>query len=297
MEVHNLNSEDFVMIQNLLSQDVYTNLYQLTLLNSSQEQLEWTGIFKNAKLCAVNLSIGRWREHYPARMSVPFGDPQGCKILGQEELERGGTLYIQGHRASCDAFYEGLELPQTRYFINQRLFYQTEIPYPQSFLPLRPARMDEFEQLEFHAGLMQEEDIGFNPRDIDLEAHRQRIEDMIAQKRILLSDLTEDLIFDLNLNYARLESFIGQYCFMIEIGTSSPRGVQIGNTFVPPSMRRARLGYLGMRGSAHYLLPNTKVVTLLAREENLPAVRTHLRAGYRKGEVFRQLEILPDSYC
>ncbi|MBM76675.1 MAG: hypothetical protein CMK59_14810 [Proteobacteria bacterium] len=296
MEVLNLNSEDFVMIQNLLSQDVYTNLYQLTLLDENQEQLEWTGAFKGAQLCAVNLSIGRWRENHPARMSIPFGDPQGCQALGAEELQKGGTLYLQGHRESCDAFYEGLEHPQTRYFINQRLFFETQKPHPHSFLPLRPARIDEFEQVEIHAGLMQEEDIGVNPRDIDLGTHRQRIAQVIMEQRMLLSDLSEELIFELNLDYPRLSPFLGKYCFMIEIGTSSSRGVQIGNTFVPPEMRRSKLGYLGMRGCAHHLLKKTNVVTLLAKEENLPAVRTHLRAGYRKGAPFRQAEILSEAY-
>ena len=71
------------------------------------------------------------------------------------------------------------------------------------------------------------------------------------------------------------------------MGTRNPLGAQVGSAYVPPSLRGRKLGVLGMRGCCDYLLKDSAVVTLIARESNIPAIKTHLRAGYTAGAPFR----------
>ena len=74
----------------------------------------------------------------------------------------------------------------------------------------------------------------------------------------------------------------------MELGSQIKMGTQVGNTFVPAHLRRHGLGFRGMRGAVHRLLQTSHIVTLLAHQgKNLPAVRTHLRAGFKKDTIPR----------
>jgi len=44
-----------------------------------------------------------------------------------------------------------------------------------------------------------------------------------------------------------------------------------------------------MRGCCDYLLKTSQVVTLIARESNIAAIKTHIRAGYTAKTPFRML--------
>ena len=197
-----------------------------------------------------------------------------------------------GPRSSSDAFFQGMECPEFRRFQDQRLFVNTNVPHPYSYLELRLARPSEFEILEVWAGQMLEEDTGINPRNIDIDTHRSNYFEKIQEGRILVGELTEEACLILKLNYQSLMHHFGEIAFVLELGSQIKMGTQVGNTFVPSHLRRHGIGFRGMRGAVHRILQTSHIVTLLAHEKNLPAVRTHLRAGFKKSTPFRVIELL-----
>ena len=287
-EAHRKDIFDFLM------REPHTHLYQIEKLQSSDldhTDDEWRAIYYDSQIIALSLSVGRWKNGGRSISSVAIGDERSCFLLGEEELSVGGTDLIMGPRSSSDAFYQGLEHPPFLRFQDQRLFVNHVVPHPFSYLEIRKALPDEFDQLELWAGQMLEEDTGSNPRNIDLETHRQNYWEKIQEGRILVGDLTEESCFILKLNYQKLAPHFGEIAFVLEMGTQMQLGVQVGNTFVPTHLRQQGLGFRGMRGATHQILQNSQMVTLLAHEKNLPAIRTHLRAGYKKSTAFRVIEI------
>ena len=158
----------------LLVAEPHTHLYQIERLENSdldQTDDEWRAIYSNSQLIALSLSVGRWKNGGRSISTVASGDEEACYHLGEEELNLGGTELIMGPRSSSDAFFQGMECPDFKRFQDQRLLL-TQIFHT----PIVTSRCDwqtsEFEMLEVWAGQMLEEDMGTNPRNIDLETHR-----------------------------------------------------------------------------------------------------------------------------
>jgi hypothetical protein len=288
-EAHRKDINDFLM------REPHTHLYQMEQLHNSnldQTDDEWRAIYSDSQLIALSLSVGRWKNGGRSISAAAIGEEEGCFLLGEEEISFGGTELIMGPRSSSDAFFQGMECPEYRRFQDQRLFINQNIPHPYSYLELRQARIDEFELLEVWAGQMLEEDTGTNPRSIDMAIHRSHYLEKIQEGRILVGELTEEACLILKLNYRELMRHFGEIGFVLELGSQMPLGTQVGNTFVPQHLRRHGLGFRGMRGATHKILQKSQIITLLAHEKNLPAVRTHLRAGFKKSTPFRVIELI-----
>jgi GNAT superfamily N-acetyltransferase len=256
-----------------LSQDLECNLYQIELLNSGARVLthEWSAVYQGEEMVAVSISSNRPFPGLPSGLCVPYGDPEGCHILGVWERERGGTRHILGERSAADAFFDGLGAPPTIVHCSERLFRAGFLPEEGSYLPLRPAREAELESLIPMAAQMQEEDLGYNPLEKFGASFGPSVLARILEERFLVGEID------------------GRLSFIIDVGTCCPEGAQVGSMFVPSEFRGQGIGVLGMRGCLKYLLPKSSVVTLVARESNIPAMKTHRKAGYTEANPFRMI--------
>ena len=276
MKIQLSNSDQFQDAWNLLSQDKICNLYQLDLLKNKDLSrfYEWTAVYESEKMIAVSVSKARMFPGFPAQMSVPYGDPHGCMLLGMWEKERGGTLNIFAEQKSSEAFYEGSGSPKASINTTEILFYADFMPEEGTFLPLRLAKIDEWEALLGMAAQMQQEDLGFNPLEKNPAAFQVAFQTRIKEERVLVGDVK------------------GKVGFMVEIGTRCEMGAQVGSTFVPDSFRGQGLGVLGMRGCLKFLISRSSFVSLLCRESNIPAMKTYRRAGFTEGVCFRMISMM-----
>ena len=277
MKIQLSNSNHFREALLLLSEDEQCNLYQIDILENfiSDHRYEWRAVYKDGSMMAVSLSSNRPFPGFPSGLCVPYGDREACFILGEWEKERGGTRHVFAEQEACDAFYEGLGCPPTYVHSSERMFFADFIPKKDSYLPLRSARVEELEELIGMAAQMQEEDLGYNPLDKHRDSFRISVRDRIREKRILIGEIDKK---------------VG---FMIDVGTRCTRGTQVGSMFVPDDFRGQGIGVLGMRGCLNYLLPTSSFVSLLAREKNIPAMKTHRRTGYTEGKAFRIIFMNP----
>jgi len=267
------NPDQFLQIKTVLEKDVECNLYPLDILENSQQAFvhEWSGVYHQEQLIAVNLSSNRPFPGMPSGLCVPYGDPRGCQLLGEWEQKKGGTRHLFGERGSVDAFYHGMGSPPSKINCEERLFRSETIPEEGTYLKLEVAVLEEKAILIEMSAQMQEEDLGFNPLDKYRESFIQSVYSRIQEERFLVA--RED----------------GEIVFLIDIGTQCSFGVQVRNAFVPLKHRRRGLGQKGMRGCLKYFLPDIPVVTLLARESNFAAIKTHHRAGYTPTTAFRMI--------
>ena len=273
MIIHSIHKPDQrAEIVAFLMRSVPTNLYQIDILKNLWSQpfvlFECLAVYKRGEPISVVVTAGRPFKGLPAGMCVPYGDLEGCRLLGHVEAQHGGTRHVMGRREACDAFYEGLGEPDTTIFCDERLFYADFIPEEGSYLPLRLASLCELETLLPMVAQMEIEDLGRDPR-VEWERYKTSLIQRITQERILVGE------------------YDGSIAFLIEIGTRCDLGTQVGTVFVSPAYRNKGLGRRGIRGCLAYLLGDSAMVTLLARESNLPAMRMHERTGFTKGAPFR----------
>lgn len=277
MKIRLSNSDHFHDAFQLLYEEPVCNLYQLDLLKSRihMQQLEWTAVYQNTKMIAVCVSSNRFFPGFPARMSVPYGDSQACTLLGQWEQERGGTLNIFAEEKASRAFYEGLGTPQAFIDSRERLFFADFKPEQGTYLPLRCAHLEEWERLIDMAAQMQQEDLGIDPLRAHPESFRVTFQTRLKEKRVLVGEVE------------------GQVGFMIDVGTRCKMGTQVGSIFVPDTFRGQGLAVRGVRGCLQFLISGTSFVSLLCRESNIPAIKTHRRTGFTEGMAFRMISMHP----
>ena len=116
---------------------------------------------------------------------------------------------------------------------------------------------------------MEREDLGIDPRVIEPEEHRKKVKERLTHGRTWVIERG------------------GEYVFMVNVGTQSPMGAQIGGTWVPPENRGAGLATAGVAGVCRHLLNDHPRVTLHVNEANRPAVRCYERVGFRAADPFR----------
>ena len=136
-------------------------------------------------------------------------------------------------------------------------------------LKVRPARMTDLEWLREVSVAMMREDLGFDPRQQDPQAHETRLRAGIFSGR----------------------SWIGTQhahpVFRLEVGTRSSAGIQVGGTWVPPRARGQGIANQGMAAVCRALLQDNPRVTLHVREDNHPAVQCYSRIGFVRGAPLR----------
>ena len=278
--IRKLHNADTKQIQQLLQQDPKANLYLLDLLDRQGVDYwglhRWIGAFHKGKLVSVNADIACVQPNHPCKLSVPFGDKEGCRLLGEYTKAQGGTERIMAERIASDAFYIGLGSPAYSIKQDQKLMYaEQSLGHP--FLSLEPAKKEEFPIIFEYTALMRVEDEGYDPRVRDYNLWHKTVEVLMAQQRIWVSRL--HTTNDIN--------------FVIEVGTRCSYGAQVGSVYVPPPHRGHGIGPQGMRGIVEVLLQQSSMVTLLVHEENAPACRCYDKAGFHNGTLFRLFEMYP----
>lgn len=264
-----------------LEQEPDTNLFLLDLLRTrgigNWTQEEWYAVWSpdhpdqnGATIRGMALLIGRAAMGQPARLGVPFGDPDACEVIGARARWNGPVDMLIGPRTASDALWRGLKGTPPTVFYDQRLYVCRE-PSPGPRLPLRPARTDEIPLIIEMAGQMMSEDLGVDPRRKEPNRHRQAIRHRVDEGRTLVGE--QD----------------GEIAFLLDVGTRRREGAQVGGTFVPPRFRGQGLSVMGMRAACDRLLREMEMVSLHVNEANVPAVRCYQRAGFQRDVPFRLL--------
>ena len=258
----------------LLAQNPSTNIFLLDRLEqrgcrpSSAD--EWYGAWLGQDLVAVAVLVGRAAHGSSARIGVVAGSSAGCEAIGVQAQSRGGVDMLTGPRAPCDALWTGLGAGVPRRQIDQ-LQYLTQNPSPGFCLPLRNATSHDFPLVCAWAAEQAREDLGLDPRQEDAQRHHRVVRARIEEGRVLLGLRDRSP------------------CFLLEVGTCRVEGVQVGGTYVPPSLRGQGIATAGMRSAAHHLLTKSQTISLHVHAMNTSAIHCYVRAGFTPGIPLRLL--------
>lgn len=262
-------------LRRALEEDVDSNLFALGMLQTwglaEREGARWWGVGDARRLRAVAWAGRPVPDPGPAEAAglvVPWGDPDGCTLLGRAIADGGQPAMVIGPRAASDALWHGLGAPPPRIWFDQRL-YVCARPSEGPALAVRVARPDELAVISDMAGRMMAEDLGEDPRARDPAGHERLVQARLLAGRVLVSEDDGELVFKL------------------DIGTRTDAGAQVGGTWVPPHRRGGGLATAGMRAATRLLLKQVPRVTLHVNEANVAAVRAYERAGYTAAAAFR----------
>ncbi len=276
MQIKKLTNSDQPIIRSFLKQDPISNLYLLDLIDRQGIDYwgmhRWEGAFEKDALIALNVDIACIQPNQPCKLSVPIGDENACLLLGQRTAQLGGCERIMSERKASDAFYKGLGSPKARIYYDEELLL-ADNPPEGDYLQLIPAHKTQLEKLIEYTALMRVEDEGFDPRERDLNLWVNTISVLIAQKRILVHTISDEIVF------------------VAEVGTRCKMGAQVGSIYVPQKYRRKGFGVKGMKGLVAALIVNSNFLTLLVNKENKPAYHCHIKAGWKYHANFRVIEM------
>ena len=277
MIIKKLSNQDQPIIRTFLEQDPMSNLYLLDLIDRQGIDYwgmhRWSGVFvENGDLVALNADIACAQPNQPCKLSVPVGDPAGCQLLGERTAKLGGCERLMAESEPADAFYQGLGTPKTRMNYREQLLFSNSTTDASSLLVTAATTKWEAILIEYTA-LMRVEDEGYDPRERDLDLWTRTIQVLIAQKRILIHESNDEIVF------------------VIEVGTRAKIGAQIGSTYVPPKFRNQGIGTKGMRGVINHLLKESQCITMLVNEKNKPAMRCYEKSGWKYHKDFLVIEM------
>jgi predicted GNAT family acetyltransferase len=268
-----LTPADVPEARELLSRDLVTNLFLLDKLEKTGFSVHcrdrWVGSrAPDGSLMALAYTA-RDRVGRPADTVVPWGDPAHCPALGARIREEGGTRMLVGPRRACDAVWVGLGRPTSRRHHEQRLYVVDRVPEGEH-APVARATLDDVAQLtEMQAGMLGE-DLGIAREDLDLDILTRRVREKV------LTGTT----------WVVREQ--GRVVFAVSVGFRSPRGAQLGGTYVWPDDRGRGVATRAVRGVVRTLIGDGVArVTLHVHEANTPAVRCYVSAGFRPHAPFR----------
>ena len=271
VEIRPLQNSDQPVITQFLDQAPVTNLYLRDLLDRQGVNYwglhRWTGAFEGDNLLALNVDIA-CTPNQPCKLSVPVGHPDLCEHFGRRTANHGGVERVMSERIASDAFWNGLGCPTPVLNHAQWVMHIDQNPTGET-LNIRPGNKELLPQLIESTALMRLEDEGTDPRIEDFSLWQQTIEILVAQRRVWVGMVK------------------GEIGFVIEIGTRCQNGAQIGSTYVPPHLRGRGLSTLGMRAIVQRMLADCKVVSLLVKEDNLPAIKCYEKVGFQYGDPHR----------
>lgn len=241
-------------VEELLLTDVETNLFLLGLLDTWPAGT-WIGLEDHDRLLAVAALL--------PGLVVPYSLDGAPLELLHPLLAPHRPDTLVGPRATCDALMGAWNA--TPRIHEQRLYVCTTAQEPR--IVVRQATERDVEALVPLTIAMELEDFGRPPRN--LEVHALRVRDRALAGRTWVHERD------------------GAIVFLVNEGTRTGLGCQVGGTFVSPAHRGQGLATEGMRAVAHRLLQRHPRVTLHVREANTPAVRAYARAGFRRSTPFR----------
>ena len=278
--IQRLDNHKRADILNLLSQDLYSNLFLIDILLrrgiSNWGNEEWFGAYENGVLHALVVAFGRSRLRSKARLLVAVGHDDACIELGSLQHSRGGCELMIGERKTTDALFVAFTSDPVHNFYDQRLYICTEYTSGDS-VPIHVASPKDYNTILEASAQMMREDLLIDPMQEYPDRFRQQVQSKIEQHKCLV---------------AKQENHIS---FLIDIGTQFRLGAQVGGTYVPPAFRGAGMATKAMRSLCQLLLKSCNCVTLHVHEKNIPAIKCYEKVGFVSGAPFRLISFKGSS--
>jgi RimJ/RimL family protein N-acetyltransferase len=201
---------------------------------------------------------------------VPSG--KRCGAFADAAAASGSRMIIGEERAVGELWdAAGDRLPPPREDRpGQPVFAITEPPEPGE-TGLRPALLQDLEQLVPVCAAAHAEELGVNPLERDPEGFRWRTRAQIEDGR----------------SWVWIED--GELRFKAEASAWTPLAAQVQQVWVDPGLRRKGYGARGMRDLCRLLLQTTPTVTLFVRTENAPAIRLYEAIGMQHAGKYRSV--------
>ena len=253
------------VLRALLCTQPVTNLFLIRFLETvPMGRAWWLGYGQTGRLDAALLLI-------PKRLAVPFAPAAAhAEHMGRMLQPSSAPRILVGPRQACDALWRGWS-PRCEIvrWYDQRLYVLDAIAPGAPPAGLRLGRADEWPEIARHSAQMEREDLGIDPRVIEPDEHRKKVKERLANGRTWVMERD------------------GGIAFMVNVGTQSDLGAQIGGTWVPPEHRGKGLAKAGVAGVCRVLMDEYPRVTLHVNEANRPAVRCYERVGFAAADAFR----------
>lgn len=269
MNIARLGPQHEAAAVELLDEDPVQNLFLLGFLDEAAlERAYWYGALDGDRVRGLVMVL-------PGRLAVPWSpDEDAAFALGDTLRRRHHPTMMVGPRAHTDRIWSRWgHGADTRCYYDQELYLATSAPPGPRMRGFRRAVASEWPVLARFAAEMELEDLGRDPRIDDGELHERLVQDRAASGRTLVVERSGELVFQINL------------------GTTSPRGCQVGGTYVPPEHRGHGLATEAMREVVRRLVPRYGLVTLHVNGANRPAVRVYEKSGFRRVAPFRLITL------
>jgi RimJ/RimL family protein N-acetyltransferase len=201
---------------------------------------------------------------------VPSG--AGCAAFAEATLRTRARMMI-GEESAVSELWEAARdsMPRPREDRPGQPVYVIEKPPGPGDTGLRPATMDDLEELVVACAATHLEEIGIDPLQRDPEGFRWRTRAQIEEGRSWI--WKED----------------GVIRFKAEASAWTPASVQLQQVWVDPAARNRGYAKRGMRDLCRILLARTPVVCLFVRPENDPALKVYEGIGMRRTISYRSL--------
>jgi predicted GNAT family acetyltransferase len=245
----------------LLRQDAILNVYLLTELHRrGAEGGEWWIHTRDQELRGVCLVAGNLVPYAPSRDAV--------EALAEVAVRRGGRYHAMlGEKAVVRKLWQAVsasgvvakELRENTVYVLRR----GELKGMRG-ARLRPARVDETDEVFEHAVSMYREDIGQDPLAAGASPYRRRIAARVARRASFLWKER------------------GQLVFKADVGSRTDQVAQIEGVWTPPAFRGRGYATRGMTALCARLLREVPIVTLYVNVANAPARRVYQRVGFRR---------------
>ena len=172
---------------------------------------------------------------------------------------------IRGEQTAISTFwkYYGDGAQPPRLVTRELLYVLTELPAQPEIENLRPATMEELEQIATVNSAMAFEEGGISPLHRDPNGFRQRIAHRIEQGRIWAYFRDEQLIFK------------------ADVVSETPEIAYLEGVYVNPEERRHGHGLRCLTELCARLLGGSKMICLTANERNKSAAALYVKAGFK----------------
>lgn len=271
MKVTRLTERHAPAMEELLLTDPLVNLFLLGYMDVVPvHRAYWYGTVDGDRVLGLALIV-------PGRLMVPFApEPGHGHAIGEVLHRRHRPCMVVGPREASDEVWarwaEGVAVDRCH---DQRLYVCREPPPGPRMPGFRRALLSEAEQLVAFSAAMEWEDIGRRALEEDAVGYRAVVHRRIEHGQTWV--LEEE----------------GELRFQINVGTTTPWGVQVGGTYVPPAHRGQGLATRCMAELGRRLLPRHRAITLHVNEANTHAVRAYERSGYARASAYRLITLPP----
>ena len=184
------------------------------------------------------------------------------------------TYLIRGERETIECFwkYYGSVGREPRVICRELLFQQSEpSPLNEGAGDLRPANLDELEQVTKVNAAMAVQEAGVSPFNHDASGFRRRTARRIEQGRVWV--LVQD----------------GRLVFKADVIAETPNATYVEGVHVHPEERMKGHGLRCLTQLSSILLARSESICLTVNEDNKKAVAFYEKAGYQFGSLYETI--------